>query len=437
MAGDDGARPGTVTATPDRPPPRDRYDVVVVGGGVLGAAVAERLRASAPDRSVLLVEASGLPNEDGASVASPGLVPPLPTGGVRRTGGASSAAPGDRRDASDPSDRAALAWARAWLADVLAGRDADAATLGAGWLALASGAVPAGGALDGERPLRALLPAETTEAVCAMTGVPPEHPARLTTGGYVSVEGLTLALARRAVRAGADLAINARARPLGPTRLTLERLAADRRMRVSVHARHTVTADAVVVACGADGAALAEEALDGPVALPAAYLQFPRVRLGGTHGRGGGAAALPVATLAGWAWRPAPGGALLVPPPLPPDPDGYQPRGGRLVGVSVGLRRELVDRLLATPALAPLVASGRLELGKSARTVRGARFAVPPDGGAVARRVSDGWWLLAGGAWGLPNDLAAAAAVAAAVAGVGTPWREAGRTGLGGDLRRG
>jgi len=73
--------PGAVSATPDRPPARDAYDIAVLGGGLLGAAVAERLRALAPERSLLLVEQGGLPNEDGATVASPGLI--LPPAGWR------------------------------------------------------------------------------------------------------------------------------------------------------------------------------------------------------------------------------------------------------------------------------------------------------------------------------------------------------------------
>lgn len=437
--------PGRVSATAERPPARTAYDIVVLGGGLLGAVVAERLRSLAPERSLLLVEAGGLPNEDGATIAAPGLVPPIADGpggsmeGARAAAGAGGATAGSAA-AAGASGPDALAWARAWSRAVLAaagvGGGAARPADRRGWVALAAGAeappvaegAPPGagpaGALDtragspASGPLRTLLPADSVQAVVALTGVAPDRPGRMLDGGWLSAEELALTLARRAVRSGADLALNARARPQDPERLVLERLGADRRMRVGVHARHEVTARTVVVACGAGGAAVAEEALDRPVRLPSAYLQFPRVRLDA----GLGAAALPVVSLAGWVWRPGPGGALLVPPPLPPDPEGYEPGGGRMLGVPVGLRRELLDALLAAPELGPLLASGRLELGKSVRAVRGARFSVPPGGLPVAERLGEGWWLLAGGTQGLTHDVAAAAALAAAVAGTPPPW---------------
>jgi hypothetical protein len=193
-------------------------------------------------------------------------------------------------------------------------------------------------------------------------------------------------------------------------------------MALEVRARHLVAARGVVVACGADGAAVAEAALDRPVRLASAYRQYPRVRdvplaMGVT---------LPVVSLGNWRFRPAPGGAWLVPPTPAPDPVGYEPAGGRLLGVPVGLRRELVDALLEAPELEALLASGRLELGKSVRAVRGARSSVPAGGLPVARRVGERWWLLAGSDAGLLEDLAGAAAVAAEVAaelgGVVVPW---------------
>ena len=405
--------PGAVSATPDRPPARDAYDIAVLGGGLLGAAVAERLRALAPERSLLLVEQGGLPNEDGATVASPGLIPPP----------ASAAVEGDRPDLP-----LALAWVRSWLTEALGPSRAAADAGRAGWLALVSdgdgdAGAAAAGPPEAPRALGELLPEPAAEVVCALTGVSPDRPAWLLEGGYVSAEALALALAGTAVRAGADLMLNTRALPHGATRIVLERLAADRRMRVGVHARQAVTASVVVVACGAAGAELAEQGLYRPTGLSSAFLQYPRVRLEARlRGRGLPGAPLPAISLAGWAWRPTSEGALLVAPPPPPDPEGFLPVGGRLLGVPVGLRREMLDRLLAAPALAPLLASGRLELGKSVRGVRGARVSVPGDGRPVARRLDDGWWLLAGGSRGLAHDLAAAVRLAADVVGAAAPW---------------
>ncbi|MEJ2287076.1 MAG: FAD-dependent oxidoreductase [Deinococcales bacterium] len=391
------AGPGQVVTTPDRAPARDAYDVVVVGAGLMGAAAAALLRCWAPELRLLLVEADGLPNEGGASVAAPGLLPPT-HGGL-----------GDEREAS-------LRWARALVEQTLP----DAASARAGWLELVTD--PSDAEADHARPLRALATPPVVDAVIALTGVDAEHPAVARQGGWVPADALALRLARRAVREGADLLLNARVRPLGPSRLLLERLALDRRMELGVRARHTIEAGAVVVACGAAGGEVAEAGLDRPVGLPAAFRQYPRVRLETPPEP----AALPVVALAGWRFRSAPGGALLVPPALPSDPVGYVPTGGRLLGVPVGLRRELLESLLEEPALASLLASGRLELGKSVRSVRGAHVSAPIDGRPVARSLGQGWWLLAGSGAGLLRDLAAAAGVAASLArgagGADPPW---------------
>ncbi len=378
---------GRVSVTPDGPAPRAGYDVVVVGAGLLGVAFARLLRRWAPRLSLLLVEQGGLPNEGGATVTCPGLGPPL---------------------APDASGAEGVAWVRSWLGEELTG----AARFREGWLELAGD--PAGA--PGAAPLEELLAGDALVWTSETLGIARTYPAWRRSGGYLPVEAATLALARSAVREGVDLALNARARPSDARRLVVERLAFDRRMRLGVHARQTVEAGAVVVAAGADGAALAEAGLDRPVRLPAVYRQFPRLRGGPTSPTS------PVIAVAGWALRPAPHGAVLVAPPGPADPDGHVPVGGRLLGVPVGLRRELVDRLLDEPALAPLLASGKLELGKSVRSVRGARFSAPNDGEAVARSLGSGWWLLAGGDRGTLADVSAGARLAADVAGVRPPW---------------
>lgn len=393
--------PGRVSATPDKPPARERYDVAVVGAGLLGATSAALLRRWAPELALVLIEADGIPNEGGATVASPGLLPP------------------DRR--SEGAAGPQLAWVQELAASVVP----ELLGMRAGWLTLASESTPA---MPQARPLSSVAGLGQARAVTSLLGISEAHPAVLAPGGYLNPDVLALALARRAVAEGADLLLNTRARPGGApvaegSQLHLERLALDRRMVLGVRARQALEARAVVVASGAGGGELAEAALDRPVRLSHAFRQFPRVRLRPVRGS---RETWPVVEVAGWRLRPAAGGALLVPPPAAPDPAGYRPVGGHLLGVPVGLRRELIERLLDVPELESLVASGALELGKSVRSVRGAWVSVPVGNEPVAEALGRGWWLLAGSEAGLVRDLAAAARVAAELArdlaGVEVPW---------------
>ncbi len=342
---------------------------------------------------MVLIEADGIPNEAGATVASPGLVPPIDPEG------------------EGPAP-AALAGARALIEEA----SSSASGVRAGWLDLSPATA------SDAQPLHRLLAPAVLAGVRAMTGVAADRPALLRDGGYVGAEALALGFAREAVRNGADLMLNTRARPRSHQELVLERRALDRRMVLGVRARHSIAARAVVVACGADGADVAEAGLDRPVRLATVYQQYPRLRLDPLPA----GAVLPVVRLGGWRFRPALGGAWLVPPVARPDPAGYLPVGGRLLGVPVGLRRELVEALLDAPELEALVASGRLDLGKSVRSVRGARVGLAQGNLPVARRLAARWWLVAGSSAGLLRDLAAAATVAAEVAtevgGVRAPW---------------
>ena len=250
--------------------------------------------------------------------------------------------------------------------------------------------------------------------------LPTDRVAATADGGYVRAEAAALAFGREAVRLGADLVLNTRARVIGSGELVLERLEIDRRGVLSVARRDRLQVGAVVVAAGSSGAALLEDALARPVLLPSAVRQYPRVLRRAPTLPG---LAAPAIELEGWVLRPAPAGWLLVPPVLPPDPAGYEPPAGRLMGVTVGVRRELLELLLSTPVLEPLLASGRLDLGKAPRNVRSARQSVPADGRAVAWRPGpEPWWLLAGGERGVDADVAAAARVASEVADLPPPW---------------
>ena len=48
--------------------PRTCYDTAIVGGGLLGLACAFYLRRFAPERTLLIIEADGVPSEEGRDV---------------------------------------------------------------------------------------------------------------------------------------------------------------------------------------------------------------------------------------------------------------------------------------------------------------------------------------------------------------------------------
>lgn len=374
-------------------PPRDRYDVAVLGAGMLGLACAYYLRRLAPDASVVVVERGGVPSEDGASYASPAVLEPP----------------------AEPAAASRAAWVRERLAD-LAGetgvhRPHDVPFRPVGLLRLAPGP-DAGG--------HAALPAEARRAVAALVDAEGLGASFVPEGGYGSAEAVALHYGHGAVRLGADLLLATRARPLGGGGLELERLAFERDMRLRVVRRDRLRADRVVVAAGAASAALLEAGLGRPVTLPRAFEQYPRLEARGRLPLADGRVALPVIAAPGATLRPHGDGLLVVPDPLAPDPAGYRPVGGRLLGVPVGLRRELVDALLAAPRLRFLAWEG-LDLGKSAERLRGAWQLLGPT---RAEALGEGWVLLAGGRDGFALGPAAAWEAAALVAGTGTrPWR--------------
>ena len=64
---------GQVWAHVGQPFESIHYDLVVVGAGRMGAALAHSLRELSPQFSLLLAEEGGLPNEEGATILAPGV----------------------------------------------------------------------------------------------------------------------------------------------------------------------------------------------------------------------------------------------------------------------------------------------------------------------------------------------------------------------------
>jgi glycine/D-amino acid oxidase-like deaminating enzyme len=187
-------------------------------------------------------------------------------------------------------------------------------------------------------------------------------------------------------------------------------------MRREVVKTERVTADAVVIAAGVGTAALIEEGVGVTLPLRKSYNQYPRLEASPQLTLTEGRVALPVVEHLGFSLRTQGEGVLVVPPPLPPDPEGYQPRGGQLVGVRVGLRRELLEELMERLESMPFLAWETLNLGKTASGVRGAWDVHTPSGLPEFFEVRPGLYALAGGREGLTLGLAAALDLAGKVA---------------------
>lgn len=361
------------------------YDVVVVGAGRMGAACALFLRRLAPGLRLLLAERGGLPNEDGATILAPGV------------------------------------WTRL---DVPPGREAEARWTHANLF---------GDPTAQPRPLLSLHPQEgpgripTPQMLARFPEAAPLLDPQALPWAEVDEDAATyrpgavaLACGQGAVRAGADLLLNTYAH-LTPGGVRLDRLTVTNTHRVVTHETHEVRAGVVIVATGAEGPHAAEHDLGVHTAHGRAYRQFPRLNTPSDDWT-------PTLRAGGLTLRPQHGGFTLVPPIHHRDPHGYQPTGGRLTGVPVGVRRETLEDLIRLMAALPPLATGALEVGRSLADVPGAWLALPggrADTPPLHERLADGLHLLLGGPLADTLGLATAYDLAAAVAGVdGRPWEE-------------
>ena len=176
----------------------------------------------------------------------------------------------------------------------------------------------------------------------------------------------------------------------GRARVRLHRLSVTNTHEVVIDHSVSVTAGQVVVAAGAAGPHLAEVGLGVVTPHRMAYRQTPRLEVPSAPGS-------PVLQAGGLLLRPRDGGYTVIPPIPHPDPWGYVPTGGRLVGVPVGLRRETLDAVLEVMDGLSALATEALVVGKSIADIPGAWVALPEGGWPLWQRLNDAHWLLLGG----------------------------------------
>ncbi|GGM21211.1 FAD-dependent oxidoreductase [Deinococcus aerophilus] len=371
------------------------HDVVVVGAGRMGSACALYVRQLAPHLRVLLLEEGGLPNEDGATLLAPGVWSAREPSGERLEGERLEQARWTRRQLETAFGDVSFAPRPLIRLFAEAGPDRS----------------PTADALAPWPDARAMVNAP------ALPFAEVEQDAATYRPGAVA-----LAAARAAVAAGADLMLNARARPV-PGGVVVERLTVTNTHQIVTHETHTLHAGVTILALGADGPSAAEHELGLHTAHARAYRQVPRLNVPSDD-------TTPILHAGGLTLRPQHGGFTLIPSIHHRDPHGYAPTGGRLTGVPTGLRRETLEDLVGLMDALPPLGTGALELGRSVSDVPGVWLALPggrPGGLPQHQRLQDGVHLLLGGPQADTLGLAVAYDLAATVAEVRKrPWEKSG-----------
>ena len=358
---------GTVVNNETLALPKQHYDCVIIGGGVLGLCCAFYMRQYHPEKSLLLIEQEGIPSELGATFVSPAIVHSL---------------------FLNPDSYKKAKWSKHLLKNLseLTGvnRPHNQPYFPVGYAKFMDEHFD--DSLTTEEFLESRTEIEQ-QNIQALLDLSYCKSVRFDAdGGYASAENVAQHFGYAAVREGADLLLNARATFTSPQSLTIERLSYNNKMQQEVVMQETLSFAQCIVAAGhSSGAVL--EGLGEIVDCPKVYMQYPKVEgdkqllLGTGVNNAGvnnagvntiGRLELPVISYQGFHLRPQANGLLVVPPSLPADSIGYQPTEGKLMGVQVGLRREIIDSIMENLDSFPCFAWESFNLGKAVRQVRGA-----------------------------------------------------------------
>ena len=379
--------------------PQSHYDTLIIGAGLLGLATAFYLKKHGAG-SVLVAEQGGVPSETGMSFASPAIFNP---GGAR------------------PKERA---WVRRTLLNlseetgVTRPHDVPFRPVGlARFSAEAS---------QNSMDFADFLETLDAEQTVLEEMLEPDHFRQVTwqpSGGYGSAEAAAYYYGYGAVKLGVDLLLNTKVTPLSPKEFRGDRLEYTRDMSQQVVSSDRITAGRVIVAAGSASMSLVEDALGELLPYGRVYQQYPRIETDPRLPLEKGRVRLPVISAHKFTLRPQGEGLLIVPPARSADPADYTPSGGKLMGVRVGLRREILEQLMAAGEQMPVLTWESLNLGKTLSKVRGAWQVVTPDGLPEWRSLGEDWYSLVGGDEGFSLGLASAYELAAELHGSKErPW---------------
>ncbi len=360
----------------DQSIPDAHYDIAVIGGGLCGLAAAFQLRQREPESRLIIIEQDGIPSEEGATQYSPAIQHRFFSGSTLR-------------------ERAAR-----WREDL--GRLEE---LTGAKVPFKNGFRPCG--VYSREPAHLALAREHSAEFSLITFaelcrewpnvrhfLAAEEDAEVAhdpLGGCGNADAVALHFGYGAVALGADLCLNARAAFSAAGEVLLDRLTINNRMQVEVAQQTKIQAGRLVLAAGAATASLVENYLGETLPLPRYFTQFPRLGREAEFEIGeDGGLRIPVLFDQGFAIRPHHDGAIVIPPALPADPEGYAPTGGKFMGVQVGLRREHLLAFAAALPLLPALSRSTLNLGKTPQHLRRMWEVVAPGGVPAWLPIPDG-----------------------------------------------
>lgn len=381
------------------------YDVAVLGAGLLGLACAFYLKKLTPHKSVVIIEQEGIPSEQGATYASPAIF---------------------YGSSSDLVIQRKLSWTHEILLNIAQEtnviRPNQQALQRSGGLSFLKHKTVY------SQPAQAYLASLAKVQVDALSAMFDASAFPYVTqdekSSYGSAEATAQHYGYGAVKLGCDLILNARAAALSETKLKLDRLEYNREMQRVVVKEDQLIAKTVIVALGANTAEFSEEAYGVLLPYKKAYRQYLRIEADARLPLENARIKLPVIQANEFVLRPQGEGLLIVPPPLAADPKGYEPTEGNMMGIRVGVRREILEQLIDNVDELPVLSWQSLNLGKTVKKIRGTWDVITPNGLPDWQQLSSSNnYSLVGGRQGFALGMATAYDLAANLAQVKKrPW---------------
>lgn len=394
--------PAYVMNRADLPLKQSHYDTIILGAGLLGLAAAFYIKRFQPDKTVLIIEQEGIPSEAGATHVSPAIIP---------------------SSHKDKEIQSKLAWTLQTFKTIAQQTNVT-------------------------RPHKTVLqqvgileffkePSETNQPLTKLKlskmlqALLPEmintdsfsYAQWQSNAAYANAEAIASYYAYGAVKLGADLMLNTRVSALTEQGFKLERLEFDRFMQRVIVREDRVLAAKVVLALGSETSCFAEDVLGELLPYKQVYKQYPRIEADARLPLKDGRVDMPILKAADFYLRPQGEGLLVVPPALAADPKGYVAVEGKMMGVQVGVRRELLEQLIEHAEDLPVLAWESLNLGKTLAKVRGTWEVISASGLPEWRSLNQEHYSLVGGDLGVALGVAEAYDLAASLASIKErPW---------------